>query len=198
MIADPRIERLVGVLAARSPRRLPRAPGVEEAAVSVILRPREDLELLLVQRALRDADPWSGQVALPGGRRQAEDANLLETALRETEEETGVSIATHGRILGFLDEVEPATPGLPSIVIAPLVAAVLPEIEAAADGQEVTAALWMPLATLRDPQTRAAHRVERENYRRVFPAIRHGDRVIWGLTHRILMGFLEIAAGARL
>lgn len=164
----------------------------------MILRPREDLELLLVQRALRDADPWSGQVGLPGGRRQAGDADLLETALRETEEETGVSIETHGRILGFLDEVQPATPGLPSIVIAPLVAAVLPETEAAADGREVTAALWVSLANLRDPEARAEHTVEREDYHRVFPAIRHGDRVVWGLTHRILTGFFEIAAGVRL
>ncbi|MGH7562932.1 MAG: NUDIX hydrolase [Gemmatimonadota bacterium] len=196
MTADPRIERLERVLAARSSRRLERSPERREAAVSVIVRPREDLEVLLVQRALRDTDPWSGQVGLPGGRRHPDDADLLATALRETEEETGVSIATHGRILGFLDDVEPATPRLPPIVIAPLLAAVAPQTEALADGREVTAALWVPLADLRDPGARSEHLVEREDFRRVFPAIRHGDRVVWGLTHRILMDFLDRAEEA--
>ncbi|MGH7558721.1 MAG: NUDIX hydrolase [Gemmatimonadota bacterium] len=198
MPTDPRIERLELLLAARSPRRLARTPEGQEAAVSVILRPREDLEVLLVQRALRDADPWSGHVGLPGGRRHPDDADLLATALRETEEETGVSIATHGRALGCLDEVEPATPGLPPIVIAPLVAAVPPETGAVADGREVTATLWVPLDTFRDPEARAEHLVEREDFRRVFPAIRLGDRVVWGLTHRILTAFLEVAASAGL
>ncbi len=198
MPADPRIERLERVLAARSPRRLARTPELREAAVALILRPRDDLEVLLVQRALRDADPWSGHVGLPGGRRHPDDADLLETALRETEEETGVSIATCGRPLGFLDDVEPATPRLPPIVIAPLVAAVPAGTGAVADGEEVTAVLWVALAALRDPEARAEHRIEREGDRRVFPAIRHGDRVVWGLTHRILTGFLEVAASAGL
>ncbi|MGH7549895.1 MAG: NUDIX hydrolase [Gemmatimonadota bacterium] len=196
MPADPRIERLETILAARSPHRLGRTPEHQEAAVSVVLRPREDLEALLVQRALRDTDPWSGQVGLPGGRSHPDDPDLLATALRETEEETGISIATRGRALGFLDEVEPATPRLPPIVIAPLVAAVPPETGAVPDGREVTAVLWVPLDALRDPEARAEHLVEREDFRRVFPAIRHGDRVVWGLTHRILTGFLEVAAQA--
>lgn len=193
---DPRIQRLAAAVAARPTRRLPRKGGQREAAVAVVVRPREDLEILLVHRARRDADPWSGHVALPGGRRHPEDVDLVETALRETAEETGVSIATHGRALGFLDDVEPATPLLPPIVIAPLVAVVVPEVEAVADGREVTAALWVPLGALRDPRSRAEHRVEREDFRRVFPAIRHGDHVVWGLTHWILTAFLELAARA--
>ena len=196
MLADPRIERLEAALVEKSPRRLRRTAEHREAAVSVVVRPREDLEILLVRRALRDADPWSGHIGLPGGRRQRDDADLVETALRETREETGVSIRAHGRALGFLDEVEPATPRLPSIIIAPLVGAVAPEIDAIADGLEVTAALWMRLASLRDPASRTEHRVEREEIRRVFPAIRHGEDVIWGLTLRILMDFLAIAERA--
>lgn len=166
--------------------------------MAVVVRPRENLEILLVQRALRDADPWSGDVGLPGGRRHVGDPDLVATALRETEEETGVSIPTHGRILGFLDDVEPATPRLPPIVIAPLVAGVGSGTGAVADGREVTATLWVPLDALRDPEARAEHLVEREDFRRIFPAIRHGDRVVWGLTHRILTGFLEVAGSAGL
>lgn len=195
---DPRVERLEAVVAGMSPHRRTRTGEHQEAAVAVVVRPREDLEVLLVRRARRQADPWSGHTALPGGRRQPEDAGLLQTALRETEEETGVSIATAGRALGFLDDVEPATPRLPPIVIAPLVAAVGPEVDAIPDGREVTAALWVPLAALRDPEARAEHRIERADFRRVFPAIRHRDHVVWGLTHRILTEFLEVAARAGL
>ncbi|MGH7570792.1 MAG: NUDIX hydrolase [Gemmatimonadota bacterium] len=198
MTIDPRIELLEAVLAVRAPRRLTRGAKDQEAAVALVVRPGEDLEILLVQRALRDADPWSGHVGLPGGRMHAEDRDLLATALRETEEETGVSIANHGRTLGFLDDVEPATPRLPPIVIAPLVAAVGPGTVAVPDGREVTATMWVPLDALRDPGARAEHLVEQEDFRRVFPAIRHGKRVVWGLTHRILMGFLDVAASAGL
>ena len=56
---------------------------MREAAVSLLIRPRDQLEILLIKRALHDTDPWSGHVALPGGRRDDTDADLLETAVRE-------------------------------------------------------------------------------------------------------------------
>lgn len=196
MDPDPRLERLAAALADRSPRRIPRTARHEEAAVSLIVRPREDLEILLVRRSLRDADPWSGHMALPGGRRHPADPDLVATALREAEEETAVSIRAAGRALGFLDDVEPATLRLPPVVIAPLVAAVAPGTEATPDGIEVTTVLWMALADLRDPASRAEHPVGEGDFRRVFPAIRHGKHVVWGVTHRILTGFLEIAERA--
>lgn len=197
MNRDPRIDRLAKAVAERSSHRVERSAEHIEAAVSVVVRSRDELELLLVRRAERHEDPWSGHVGLPGGRREARDEDLVRTALRETEEETGIVLAEHGRRLGFLDEVTPATPFLPPIVIAPLVVAVPPDTVADPDPREVRDATWATLSILRDPAAADEH-VETMGERSVpFPAIRVDDFVVWGLTHRIVTGFLEIADRAR-
>lgn len=197
MRSDPRVERLREAIGDQSPRSIERVPEHVEAAVGVVLRSRDELELLLVRRAERDEDPWSGHVGLPGGRREAGDDDLVHTALRETEEETGIVLAQRGLRVGFLDEVTPATPFLPPIVIAPLVVAVPADTIAEPEPREVRDAVWAPLSVLRDPGAADEH-VERLEGRRVrFPAIRVDDFVVWGLTLRIVTDFLEVADRAR-
>lgn len=193
MDLDPRIERLAESLRVRRTARVERAPNHIEAAVTIVVRPREDLEVLLVRRAERETDPWSGHVGLPGGRREGRDRSLMETALRETEEETGIAVADSGLTLGFLDEVEPAGPGLPPIVVAPLVGAVSADVSLEIDPRELVDAAWAPLAALRDPAARDRHIEPIGELRVAFPAIRYGEFQVWGLTYRILTGFLEMA-----
>lgn len=190
---DPRIDRLAESLSAHRARRVPRSREHVEAAVALVVRPREELEVLLVERARREADPWSGHVGLPGGRREAGDPDLAATAVRETEEETGIRLADGGRALGFLDEVTPATPRLPPIVIAPLVAVVPADVSVRPNPREVRSATWAPVSALADPAAREGHVVEIDGTPVVFPAIRHGELVVWGLTYRILTTFLVIA-----
>src|SRR5262245_34151321 len=73
----------------------------ERAAVAAILLPRDDtFEILLIRRAERPTDLWSGHMAFPGGRRSPEDRDLLATAVRETEEEVGLDLARHGELVG--------------------------------------------------------------------------------------------------
>ena len=83
-------------LAAYAPDAADPAPlpgGTVDAAVALILRALpDDLELLLIKRARDPRDPWSGHMALPGGRRDAADPDLASTAVRETLEETGVEL----------------------------------------------------------------------------------------------------------
>ena len=77
-----------------------------EAAVAMILLQGESsFEMMFILRARKEGDPWSGQMALPGGHREPQDVTLAETAARETWEETGLDLAEHGEFLGGLTGV---------------------------------------------------------------------------------------------
>jgi len=190
---------------ARVERSLRERPGAaienhtaRRAAVALILRGSETmeaLELLLIKRAAYAGDPWSGHVALPGGRHEPGDATLADTAVRETWEETAVDLRQHGRLLGALDELHPRTPALPSIVISPFVFA-LGGDRSLRLSPEVADAFWLPLATLRNPVTSRELVLQLTGGPRTVQAFQHGTHVIWGLTERILRSFLAVADGA--
>jgi 8-oxo-dGTP pyrophosphatase MutT (NUDIX family) len=192
MIIDPRLIRLRQHLELRAANHLERTVGTLEAAVSIVLRPRKEIEILLIKRALHETDPWSGHMALPGGRRAPEDGSLLATALRETREETSVDVDHEGGLLGALDEVQPGSTRLPSIIIAPYVVGVHQDTTAYPDPREVAATIWVPLPALRDPGAVGEILVELEEESRAFPTVNYGPYVIWGLTHRILTQFMEL------
>lgn len=168
-------------------RRLPpRAPGGAHAAVAVTLRPDDGrLEVLLILRAERSGDPWSGHVALPGGRRDAADRDDLAAAVREVQEEVGIDLQAHGVLLGGLEPVEPRSDA-GGIVVAPWVFAV-PEGTHATPNHEVQAATWIPVAELLEPGSATEHRHELpDGSFLLFPALRVNGLTIWGMTYRIL------------
>jgi 8-oxo-dGTP pyrophosphatase MutT (NUDIX family) len=165
------------------------------ASVALIVRPeRSDLELLLIRRAERHGDPWSGHMALPGGREDPGDADTLHTALRESHEEVGVAL-DHGQVLGRLDDVRPIS-GAPRICVAAWVFGV-PAETGVRPNHEVDLAVWVPLQALTGPGATTEYLyalTSGETLR--FPAFGYQDHVIWGLTHRILTQFLELARDA--
>jgi len=189
---DRRIDQLRRALEQRPAVTTAREAHEREAAVALLVRPREQLEVLLIRRSEHESDPWSGHVALPGGRRTDADADLLETARRETEEETGIPLARVGTLIGVLDEVAPRNPQLPPLVIAPFVLVVPPATEAVPDRREVDAVIWVPLSALRSDDAISEILIELHDHTRRFPSLVYGDYVIWGLTHRILTQFLEL------
>lgn len=195
MIPDPRLEALRRLLDTRPPAVIVRNPDHREAAVALVLRPANEIELLFIQRAERESDPWSGHIAFPGGRR-APHEELLHTSMRETREETGIALLEAGHVLGALDEVEPATRRLPPFVITPFVIATPAGTEAVPDGVEVRTTAWVPLRALRDPAAVSEFSIARGTDALTFPSLVFRDYVIWGLTHRILIQFLEIASEA--
>jgi 8-oxo-dGTP pyrophosphatase MutT (NUDIX family) len=167
------------------------------AAVALLLRPAAtDLELLLIRRADREGDPWSGHVALPGGREQAGDVAPAWTAARETREEVGIDPVAEGRLLGALEPVRPGHERAPRLVVHPFVFAVAPAVVAVPNA-EVDTAFWLPLRDLLDPGAATEHLLELDDLGRMaFPAIGLGGHVVWGLTHRIVTGFLALATRA--
>ncbi len=161
------------------------------AAVAITFRTdRTAPELLLIRRAVREGDPWSGQVALPGGRWQREDATLIETAIRETREETGLDIATTGRVIATLDELRPRTPVLPPIVVTPVVAIVEPPGELSLS-HEVAAAFWVPWSRLIDPEVDRESEVVARGATWRARSFVLDEHVVWGMTERILRALID-------
>lgn len=156
------------------------------AAVLIVLRTdRDEPELLLIKRAAREGDPWSGQVALPGGRWQASDLSLEETAVRETHEETGLDLRQAGRLLGTLDDLRPRTALLPSIVVTPYVAhlAVPAPLR---PNHEVADAFWVAWSVLTDPSVDRISEVKARGSTWRAPSFVLGEHIVWGMTERIL------------
>jgi 8-oxo-dGTP pyrophosphatase MutT (NUDIX family) len=169
------------------------AGGPIQAAVAVVLRRRpDDLDLLLIKRARHERDPWSGHMALPGGRRDPGDTSLLETAVRETMEETAVALDPHGPgFLGRLERVTPSSPRLPPLTIAPFVFGVPPATEARPAPAEVDRVHWVSLARLRDPGPVETVAIDLPGGPRHFPGLRVEGEFVWGLTYRILTDLFE-------
>jgi len=167
------------------------APGASPAAVALILLegPR-GLETLLIRRAERADDPWSGQVALPGGRYDPADADLLVTAIRETREETGVDLSAAER-LGVLDDLYPRTPTLPAVVVRPFVFA-LASRPTLVPGVEAARVFWLPLDRLSQRGVRRDFTLPVRGVEHTFPAYVVDEIVIWGMTERILTPFLKL------
>jgi 8-oxo-dGTP pyrophosphatase MutT (NUDIX family) len=197
-VNDARFAALEAALASRPPFRAPPDAAALRAAVALLLRPAAapDPELLLIRRAEREGDPWSGHMALPGGRAQPGDADLAATAAREASEEVGIDPAREGRLLGALDDLAPRSARLPSVVVSPFVFAVGPGAEAAPN-HEVQTALWISVRELLEPDavTEYLHELA-DGATLTFPAFDARGYVVWGMTHRILTGFLELYAQA--
>lgn len=162
-----------------------------QASVSLVLRVAPSLEVLLIKRTEAAGDPWSGQMALPGGRWGADDPTLLATAIRETAEETAVSLMESEHYLGALQQVAPWTSRIPRMTIYPFVFGVPGPTRAVADRREVESVHWASVEALRDPANADVVEWNTPSGPRTFPGFRVDGHVVWGLTYRILTGFLE-------
>lgn len=180
-------------VSAHAPRLLA-CDGVSRAAVAIILRDPATLpQVLFIKRASREGDPWSGQMAFPGGRPDPVDRSERETAERETEEEVGLSLRD-AEFLGRIDDLRgrPTTPS-GGIVVSAYVYS-LPEPSTLEPNAEVDEAFWFPLSDLLEPERQVSYRYPGLEST-AFPGLVVGDperHVVWGLTHRFLEIFLEI------
>jgi 8-oxo-dGTP pyrophosphatase MutT (NUDIX family) len=158
------------------------------AAVAIILAPGPDA-LLLIRRAERLGDPWSGHMALPGGRREPGDPDLLTTSIREVAEEVGIEL-TPAELAGTLEDVVPRTPVLPPIAVRPFVF-LRDSRPVVTLNPEATSATWAPLARLLQPDTHHLVRLEVSGTNRLVQAYELADGIVWGMTERILTQLLN-------
>jgi 8-oxo-dGTP pyrophosphatase MutT (NUDIX family) len=128
-------------------------------------------------------------MGLPGGRRDGADADLLDTAIRETREEVGVGLS-RAELIGSLDDVAPRSPVLPPIAVRPFVFVLRSEPVLALDA-EIAAAGWVSLARLLDPAVYRTVEVEIRGGRRLTPAYVTDAGIVWGMTERILTPLLD-------
>ncbi len=177
-------------LSVSPPRQVPITPDLREAAVALMLVPSDDagLRALFIKRTERLGDPWSGQMALPGGRRDPADADLLATVAREAREETGLDLS-RADYLGQLGDLSPVSPHLPQIVVRPFVFG-LSSPPAVQSCPEVALHVWAGLDELEESRVTETVCVRGQDL--VVSGYRVGAHLIWGMTERILAPFMEL------
>jgi len=168
--------------------------GYDRAAVAVVLRESSaGAEFVAIRRSEREGDPWSGHMALPGGREHPSDDDLVMTVARETHEEVGIDLRAHGQLLGRLDDVPAFAGGRPiRLVITPFVFAINTPVEFALNRREVERAFWVPLGFLTRPEARGRIRFNLAGNELEHDAYVYQGHTIWGLTYRILSRFLDV------
>jgi ADP-ribose pyrophosphatase len=156
----------------------------EEAAVAIILKKiNGDFEILLIKRKTNPKDPWSGDIAFPGGRKEEKDHDLLNTVYRETMEEVGVDL----KRFEFLFEMpyfKPRNPLLPKIRVKPFVFLTKENIEIK-KGEEVDQYFWF------NPNKSIEKYVKIEKINKYRKAFIYNGNIIWGLTFKILKRLLK-------
>jgi 8-oxo-dGTP diphosphatase len=153
------------------------------AAVALLLKPRRnDFDVLLVKRVKNPSDPWSGQMALPGGKQEPKDAGLKDTVMRETLEEIGITL-NRCRFLGALYAVrsEPK----PDFKILPFVILLEDEPKLKLNKAELETFMWVPYEEV----IRSKGMVE-FSFGKV-PAYILADAIVWGVTYKILSQFVK-------
>jgi len=170
---------------ARSPVVLEDGVGDEELTPAAVLFPivRRSREptVLLTQRTAHLKD-HPGQISFPGGRCELADGSPADTALREADEEIGLSSA-HIEIAGYLPEYLTST----GFRVTPVVAMITPPFELRLDAFEVEEAFEVPLSFLLDPANHQQHSLHYRGKLRHYYAMPYGDYFIWGATAGMIM-----------
>ena len=170
-------------------------PTFRQAAVAALLRPAAGgPEVLLMRRAVTPTDRWSGHIALPGGGYEEIDDDPWATAIRETHEEVGVDLVSDARRLCRLERVDASARGQPvGLQVTPFTfletRRTAPKL-----GPEASEAFWFPLSAAAAGDLDHRHRAEVRGQMLLLPAWRTQGRVVWGLTHRILSGLIDVLA----
>ena len=165
----------------------PKAQGPAAAVAAVARKGELGPEMLFIERSTKKDDPWSGQMAFPGGRAEENDDDSLATAVRETSEELGIDLED-SLLLGRLSDLEGGPRGTRQrLTVTPYVFWLSGQRPVSDPNHEVAGVIWVPVSELLEPS-----RYIEYFYTPVgsdsWPGITvEGERVIWGLTLRMLI-----------
>lgn len=162
-------------------------PTLREAAVLVPLIDREEGPTLLLTQRTAHLAAHAGQVSFPGGGVEPHDDDAVATALRETEEEIGLS-RRHIDVLGRLDTYITRT----GFRVVPVVARVRPPFTLTPDPNEVDAVFEVPLSFILNPASRVREARDYNGALRHFWAFPYGERYIWGATAGMLVNLCDV------
>lgn len=156
------------------------------AAVLVPVVERDAGPTILLTKRSADLQVHAGQISFPGGRVEEEDADIVATALRETEEEIGLD-ARHIEVIGQLDTYATRT----GFEVTPVVGLVRPPFDLTPDPVEVAEIFEVPLAFILDRRNHERHAREWQNRMRHFYVLPYPDYYIWGATAGMLVNLVD-------
>jgi len=172
---------------------------MKRSAVAMILQVHDDEpHILMIKRAEREGDPWSGHMAFPGGRMEQVDRNGFDVAVRETGEEIGLHLGKQDRCIGRLSELN-ARPhrGAFGMAVSPFVFRL--ERDAALSlNHEVDEVIWVPFSFLMNENNRDEMPWRYKGAEIPVPCYHFQGRCIWGLSLMMLGELLDIAGNRRL
>jgi 8-oxo-dGTP pyrophosphatase MutT (NUDIX family) len=168
--------------------------GARYASVALIFQDANPgLELLVIKRAIRDGDPWSGQMAFPGGKIDSADKDAKAAAEREVREEVGF-VLSDSSYLGRIDDTVAQVPGIPNVVLSAFVYR-LPSRVLLALNEEVAEAIWVPLSRFIDPAYSADFQHPRmpDSLMSAVRLSESDQHILWGLSYRVMEAFWKAA-----
>jgi 8-oxo-dGTP pyrophosphatase MutT (NUDIX family) len=175
-----------------------RPPAQAAVLVPIVMRgPKASSPTVLLTHRAAHMKTHSGQIAFPGGKVDPEDANMQATALREAEEEVGLS-ARHVQVIGELPVYITGT----SFWVTPVIGLVTPEFELRLNADEVADVFEVPLAFLMNPANHRRHAMDWQGTRRQWFSMPYQEQrttaqgqvqavehFIWGATAGMLRNF---------
>ncbi len=163
--------------------------SVNEAAVAAVVLTIPTPEILILKRVFNPRDPWSGQYAFPGGRRDNTDKNLLETCTRETHEECGITLLENDLIKQYPTRTAGNSMGTPTPVTTFLFElSSRPGITL--QGSEISHYEWLSMAFIANRINTIQRPMLPENPNRMYPCIPASKGYVWGFTYEALMMIL--------
>ena len=169
---------------------------MQRSAVAMILQVREgELHILMIKRAEREGDPWSGHMAFPGGRMDKGDAHGFAVAVRETEEEVGLTLGAQDQCIGRLsDIITRPRKGPFGMAVTPFVFRLERDV-AFTPNEEVAEVVWVPLEFLLDTDNRETMEWKYKGVKIPMPCYFYQDRCIWGLSLMMLDELMDLVEG---